>query len=87
MTVDVAPVERATYSVREAAVRLGVGKDAVYECIKRKEFPFGDDGPVRVLRFGTRLVIPRVDLDAFLRVLANPGGNDAYHAAKLEGAR
>lgn len=54
-------VERATYSVDEAAARLGVGRNAAYEAIKRGELP--------ALRIGRRLVVPRAALD---RLLADP---------------
>lgn len=53
-------VECATYSVAEAAQRLGVSKGYAYELIKRGEFP----APVRTV--GTRLVVVRADLERFI---------------------
>jgi excisionase family DNA binding protein len=73
MTAVAISIERATYSVREVAARLGVGKDAIYELIRRREYPFNEGGPVRVLSFGARRVIPCADLDAFLGAPTSPG--------------
>jgi len=53
-------VECATYSVAEAARRIGVSKGYAYELIKRGEFP----APVRTV--GTRLVVVRADLERFI---------------------
>ena len=48
-----------TYSVPDAGRRLGLGRNASYEAARRGELP--------VLRFGRRLVVPRI---AFERMLA-----------------
>ena len=50
-------VECATYSVAEAAQRLGVSKGYAYDLIKRGEFP------ALVRTVGTRLVVVRADLE------------------------
>lgn len=55
-----ADVECATYSVAEAAKRLGVSRAYAYELIRRGEFP----APVRTV--GTRVVVVRADLDGFI---------------------
>ncbi len=49
---------RQTISVPEAGRRLGIGRNAAYDAVKRGELP--------VLRFGKRLVVPLV---AFQRKL------------------
>lgn len=49
---------RHTYTVDEAAERLGIGRNAAYEAIKRGELP--------ALRIGRRLVVPRAALDRLL---------------------
>ena len=51
-----------TYSVPEAGRRLGLGRNASYEAARRGELP--------VLRFGRKLVVPRI---AFERMLAEAG--------------
>ena len=48
-----------TYSVPDAGRRLGLGRNASYEAARRGELP--------VLRFGRKLVVPRI---AFERMLA-----------------
>lgn len=53
--------ERGTYTVDEAAERLGIGRNAAYEAIKRGELP--------ALRIGRRIVIPRAALE---RLLSDP---------------
>jgi Helix-turn-helix domain len=50
-----------TYSVPDAGRRLGLGRNASYEAARRGELP--------VLRFGRKLVVPRI---AFERMLAEP---------------
>jgi hypothetical protein len=48
-----------TYSVPDAGRRLGLGRNASYDAARRGELP--------VLRFGRKLVVPRI---AFERMLA-----------------
>lgn len=55
-----ADVECATYSVAEAAKRLGVSRGYAYELIRRGEFP----APVRTV--GARVVVVRADLERFI---------------------
>lgn len=50
--------ERATLTVDEAAVLLGIGRSAAYEGVHRNEIPH--------LRVGKRILIPRA---AILRLL------------------
>ena len=54
--------EPETYSVPDAGRRLGLGRNASYEAARRGELP--------VLRFGRKLVVPRI---AFERMLAEAG--------------
>ncbi len=49
---------RVTYTVDEVAERLGVGRNAAYDAIKRRELP--------ALRIGRRIVVPRAALDRLL---------------------
>ena len=53
--------ECRTYSVREAARVLGLGRNATYGAIYRGEIP--------ALRFGHRIVVPK---EALHRMLENP---------------
>ncbi len=48
-----------TYSVPDAGSRLGLGRNASYDAARRGQLP--------VLRFGRKLVVPRI---AFERMLA-----------------
>lgn len=50
-----------TYSVREAARVLGLGRNATYRAIYRGEIP--------ALRLGQRIVVPK---DALQKLLENP---------------
>ena len=54
-------LECRTYSVREAARMLGLGRNATYGAIHRGEIP--------ALRFGRRIVVPK---DALHQLLENP---------------
>jgi excisionase family DNA binding protein len=54
----IAPPERRTMSVEEAAVALGIGRTTAYMAIRRGELP--------CLRIGRRVVVPR---DAIERLL------------------
>ena len=55
-----AQVECATYTVAEAAKRLGVSRGYAYELIRRGEFP----APTRTI--GTRVLVLRDGLEAFI---------------------
>lgn len=55
-----AQVERATYSIPEAARRLGVSRGLAYELVRRGEFPS------RTLTIGTRIVVVRDDLERYI---------------------
>jgi excisionase family DNA binding protein len=59
-----AAIEPGTYSVREAARRLGIGKDLAYELIARRAYPF--DGTIPVLQYGRRKRIPIVAVERHL---------------------
>ena len=50
--------EPLVFSVREAALALGIGKDLCYELIYRGELPH--------LRLSTRIVVPRKALSDFV---------------------
>ena len=51
--------ERATLTVAETAARLGLGRNATYEAIRRGEIP--------ALRVGRRLLVPVAALDRWLQ--------------------
>jgi len=53
-----AAAERMTYTVPEAGKILGLGKAAAYKAARIGEIP--------VLRFGSRLVVPRAALERLL---------------------
>jgi excisionase family DNA binding protein len=55
-----ATVECGTYSVTDAARRLGISRRHAYDLIHEQRFP------VRVLRVGDRLLVPRSLLDRFV---------------------
>lgn len=50
--------EPLTYTVEEAAALLGISSWAYYEAVKKNELPYR--------RIGRRIVIPRVQLEAWL---------------------
>ncbi len=54
--------DRRTWTVREAARALGIGKSAAYEAVKTGDLP--------ALRIGGRYVVPK---DALDRLLASVG--------------
>ncbi len=58
---------RATLTVEEAAIELGIGRGLAYEAARRGELP--------TLRLGRRLVVPRAALD---RMLATTGAGDRH---------
>lgn len=51
-------VEPLTYSVREAAQVLGIGKDLAYQLVKSGELPS--------VKLGNRLVVPKAALHRLL---------------------
>lgn len=59
-----AAIEPGTWSVREAARRLGIGKDLAYELIARRAYPF--DGTIPVLQYGRRKRIPIAAIERHL---------------------
>ncbi len=56
--------ERATYTVSELAVRLGVSTATIYEQLKENKIPH--------LRMGTRYVIPRAAIEKWLEAAGTP---------------
>ncbi len=58
--------ERATATIGEVAVALGIARSTAYELAK------ADRLPVPVLRLGRRLVVPRAALDRVLTGEATP---------------
>lgn len=63
--VAVPEIEPGTYSVREAARRLGIGKNLAYDLIGRKAYPF-DAGRIRIEHYGSRIRIPIADVERHL---------------------
>ena len=54
-------LKRATYTIEETAVVLGIGRSACYDLAKRDELP------VPVIRIGARrIVVPKPALDRLL---------------------
>jgi excisionase family DNA binding protein len=62
MTALTARQRRLTLTVEEAAALLGIGRHLAYEQIRQGTFP------VRALRIGVRIVVPRAPLLALLGV-------------------
>ena len=56
---SLAPPERRTMSVEEAAIALGIGRTTAYALARAGQLP-------GVLRFGRRLVISRAAVDQLL---------------------
>jgi len=52
------PGERVTYTVPEAARKLGIGKNSAYKAAANGELP--------TVRIGDRILVPRTALDALL---------------------
>ena len=50
--------ERATLTVEEAAKRIGIGRGSAYGAVRRGEIPS--------VRFGKRVLVPRVALEQIL---------------------
>jgi excisionase family DNA binding protein len=55
-----ASIARATYSIDETAVLLGVGRNAAYAAAKAKEIP--------TIRIGRSLRVPKAALDRMLGI-------------------
>lgn len=51
-------IEKLTYTVNEATEALGIGRTTLYELINA--------GKLAVVKIGSRTIIRRKDLDAFL---------------------
>lgn len=51
-------VERQTYSVREAAKVLGLGKNTTYDLVKA--------GKIRGLQLSKKIVIPKLEIERLL---------------------
>lgn len=58
---------RLTLTVEEAAAALGIGRGLAYEQIRQGTFP------VRALRIGVRIVVPRAPLLALLGITETEG--------------
>jgi len=61
------PIESGTYSLPDAARRLGIGVATIYELNRRGELP------VPVLKIGGRLRIRKADLEAYLAARVSNG--------------
>lgn len=55
-------MEKLVYSVQEASRLLGVSRSAAYAAAQSGHLATG----VRVLRVGSRMVVPRIDLESVL---------------------
>jgi excisionase family DNA binding protein len=51
-------VTAQTYSIKEAARRLGIGRNSAYEAARRGDIPS--------IKIGRRLLVPRAALDRLL---------------------
>lgn len=51
--------EKATMSVRELSMSMGISLPKAYELVKRPEFP--------VLRIGSRILIPKAAFEEWLK--------------------
>ena len=71
MSVDQANSERATLTVPEVALALGVSRGHAYALAKERAFP--------VVSLGRRLVVPR---DAFYRWLNEGHGDEMQSGAQ-----
>jgi excisionase family DNA binding protein len=58
MATQITGCERQTYSVREAAKVLGLGRNAAYELVKKKV--------IRSLGLGGKILIPRREVERIL---------------------
>lgn len=61
-------MEKLTYNVAEAAIRLGVSEPSLYQAIKKGEMP--------VIRIGHRVLVPKAALEKMLEN-ATPAGSKA----------
>jgi excisionase family DNA binding protein len=55
-----ATIECGTYTMTEAARRLGISRTMAYDLARRGEFP------VRVLQVGERMLVPRTLLERYI---------------------
>lgn len=55
-------MEKLVFSVNEASRLLGVSRSAAYAAAKSGHLATG----IRVLRVGSRMVVPRIDLESVL---------------------
>jgi excisionase family DNA binding protein len=53
--------QRLTYSVKETAKVLGIGRDAAYEGVKKGEIPS--------VKVGGRILVPRAAVDRLLGIV------------------
>ncbi len=58
VTIRVAPVEPLLYNTTDAAMMLGIGRTNLYTLLR--------DGSVRSVTIGTRRLVPRCELEAFV---------------------
>jgi excisionase family DNA binding protein len=65
-------IERATLTVPEAAVRLGIGQSTAYDLIARGEFP------VLVRQIGQRYRVPARALERWLDGEQGPGVTEPH---------
>jgi excisionase family DNA binding protein len=63
------PQGRAAFSVAEASVQMGVGRDALYDAIK--------SGKLVARKLGRRTLITEKDLHRFLATLPKAGAGQA----------
>lgn len=53
---------RHTLTVEAAAALMGIGRNSAYEAIRENRFP------VRIIKVGSRYLIPRADLESLLGI-------------------
>ena len=63
-------MNKLALSVEEAAKVIGLGRNAAYEAIRRKEIPS--------LRIGGRILVPRLKLEEMFGGCGTPGAESAH---------
>ena len=58
LTIRVAPVEPLLYNTTDAAMMLGIGRTNLYMLLR--------DGSLRSVTIGTRRLVPRRELEAYV---------------------
>ena len=61
-------MERATYTIEEAAEILGIGRSSAYQAVRSGEIP--------TVRVGRRLLVPRAALERMLQFPPDKGARN-----------